>query len=100
MSKLTIAGIASWLISGIILGFQTISTLMDPSATSLQKQKFALKGLSIATIVDPQYLEWIDRISWTSVQSAVTYIVDMPLFILLFCLGIIFFVLNAFSSRL
>ncbi len=100
MSKLTIAGIASWLIGGIILGFQTISTLMDPSATSLQKQKFALKDLSIGTLVDPQYLEWIDRISWTSIQDAITYIVNLPLFILLFCIGIICFVLNAFKSRL
>ncbi len=100
MSKLTIAGIALWLASGILLGFQTISTLMDPSATSLKKQKFALKGLSLVDLIDPQYLEWIDRISWESIQMGVTYIFNMPLFILLFCIGTIFFILNAFSSRM
>ena len=100
MSKLTIAGIAAWLASGILLGFQTISTLMDPSATSLKKQKFVLKGLTLADLIDPQYLEWIDRISWESIQIGVTYIFNMPLFILLFCIGAIFFIVNAFSSRL
>ena len=100
MSKLTIAGIASWLASGVLLGFQTISTLMDPSATSLKNQKFALKGLSLVDLIDQQYLEWIDRISWESIQIGVTYIFNMPLFILLFCVGIICFLLNAVSSKL
>jgi hypothetical protein len=100
MSKLTIAGIASWLFSGILLGFQTIQTLMDPAATSLKKQKFTLKGFAIVDLLEPKYLEWIEKISWASIQNAVTYLVNMPLFILLFCLGIIFFLLNAFKSKL
>ena len=29
MSKLTIAGVASWFIAGLLLGFQAISTLMQ-----------------------------------------------------------------------
>ena len=100
MSKLTIAGLVAFLASGIILGFQTISSLMDPSATSITKKKTAWKNLTLADSIGPEYFEWIDTISWTSIQSIADYIVDMPLYLLLLCIGILCFVINAFYSRL
>jgi hypothetical protein len=100
MSKFTIAGLVSCLASGIILGFQTISSLMDPSATSITKGKTAWKNLTLADSIGPEHFEWIDTISWTSIQSIADYIVDMPLYILLLCIGILCFVINAFTSRL
>jgi hypothetical protein len=100
MSKFTIAGLVSCLASGIILGFQTISTLMDPSAASITKGKTAWKNLTLVDSIGPEYFEWIDTISWTSIQSIADYIVDMPLYILLLCIGILCFVINAFTSRL
>ena len=100
MSKFTIAGLVSCLASGIILGFQTISTLMNPSAASITKGKTAWKNLTLADSIGPEYFEWIDTISWTSIQSIADYIVDMPLYILLLCIGILCFLINAFTSRL
>ncbi len=100
MSKFTIAGLVSCLASAIILGFQTISTLMDPSAASITKGKTAWNNLTLADSIGPEYFEWIDTISWTSIQSIANYIVDMPLYILLLCIGILCFVINAFTSRL
>lgn len=100
MSKLTIAGLVSLLASGVILGFQTISSLMDPSATSIAKGKTVWKSLSLADSIGPEYFEWIDSITWTSIQSIANYIVDMPLYLLLLCIGILCFVINAFTSRL
>ncbi len=100
MSKFTIAGLVSCLASGIILGFQTISTLMEPSAASITKGKTSWQNLTLADSIGPEYFEWIDTISWTSLQSIADYIVDMPLFILLLCIGILCFVINAFTSRL
>lgn len=100
MSKLTIAGLVSLLASGIILGFQAISSLMDPSATSIAKGKTAWKSLTLANSIGPEYFEWIDSITWTSIQSIANYIVDMQLYLLLLCIGILCFVINAFTSRL
>ena len=100
MSKLTIAGLVSLLASGIILGFQTISSLMDPSATSIAKGKTVWKSLTLADSIGPEYFEWIDSITWTSIQSIANYIVDMQLYLLLLCIGILCFVINAFTSRL
>ena len=100
MSKLTIAGLVSCLASVITLGFQAISTLMDPSASSITNEKTAWKSLTLANSIGQEYFEWINTISWTSIQSGADYIVNMPLFILLFCIGILCFLINAFTPKM
>jgi len=100
MSKFTIAGLVSCLASGIILGFQAISALMDPSGSSITKGKTAWKNLTLVDSIGQEYFEWINTISWTSIQSSADYIVNMPLYILLFCIGILCFLINAFTSKM
>ena len=93
MSKFTILGLLSWLGSALILLFQAITTLMDPA------DKITWKGLSLMKAVGKSNFTWIEKISWIYVQKAAAYIVTMPLFLLLFCVGIIFFLLNSFTSK-
>ncbi len=100
MSKFTIVGLVSCLASGIILGFQAISTLMDLSAPSITNEKTAWKNLTLVDSIGQEYFEWINTISWGGIQNIANYIVNMPLFILLFCIGILCFLINAFTSRL
>ena len=99
MSKLTIAGIVSFLISALILGFQAISTLMDPSASDLKQQQVAWKKISIVSLFGQEHLEWINTISWTTLQNFTHYVVNMPLYLLLICIGILCFILNAAVSK-
>jgi len=97
MSKYTIAGLISWFFSGLILLFQTISSLTGT------EEKMVFKVFKITTLVDvvgQEYFHWIDGISWVSIQTAVNYIVTMPLFLLLFCIGILFFLMHMFTSKL
>ncbi len=98
MSKCVILGLISWLGGLVLLGFQAIFTFMDPSATSLTT-KTVWKKISIVDIIDIKYFDWINSISWVSIQNAANYIITMPLFILLFCLGILFFIINAFMPK-
>lgn len=88
MSKFTLAGIASWLGGLLLLGFQSISTLMTVEGK--------WKQLDIVDVVAPQYLSWIDDISYEMIAKALDYIVNMPIFVVLFCLGTLFFIINAF----
>ena len=88
MSKFTLAGIVSWLGGLLLLGFQSISSLMSV------EEKW--KQLNIVDVVDPQYLSWMDDISSEMIAKAVDYVVNMPLFVLFFCLGTLFFIINAF----
>ena len=68
-------------ISGlVVVGFQAISSMMNPG-------EIVWKSLNIASIVDVEHLKWIDSISWYSIQKIIKYIVTMPLYILLLCLG-------------
>jgi hypothetical protein len=86
------AGLVSWLFSGLILLFQTISSLIGA------EEKLAFKSLSLIGVVGQEYFKWIHSIPWTWAQNAVSYIVTIPLFILLFCIGILLFLINMATS--
>lgn len=94
MSKLTIVGLAAWLGGGLILGFQAISSLMGTG------DKMVWKSLTLVEVVGKNYFAWIETISWVIIQQAVSYIVNMPLYLLLFCVGGICFAVNAFKPKL
>jgi hypothetical protein len=93
MSKYTMAGLTSWLFSGLILLFQAISSVMGT------EEKMAFKSLSLVSVVGQEHFKWIESISWASIQNLVSFLVTMPLFILLFCIGILFFLIHMATNR-
>ncbi len=88
MSKWSYLGGLCWLISGVLLLYQFIGSMM--------KENYSLKMLAIDDIVESKYLSWIDKISVDLAQQAVQYIVTMPLYLLLLVLGGIFFLFSIF----
>ena len=88
MSKLTILGVASWLIGGLLLGFQAISTLMQTG------DEYVWESLSLVDILGKDSFKWIEGISYGSIQGAASYVSTMPLYLLLFALGLLFFIIN------
>ncbi|MBU0993564.1 MAG: hypothetical protein KJ737_13795 [Proteobacteria bacterium] len=88
MSKFTLAGLLSWLGGFLLLGFQSISTLMSVEGK--------WKSMNLKDVVDAQYLTWVDGITWDMLTKMVDYVLTMPLFVLLFCVGTILFIVNAF----
>jgi hypothetical protein len=94
MSKYTIIGLISWVSSGVVLLFQTISSLTGTAET------IVFKNLTLVSVVGQGHFDWINSLSWVSVQKAANYIVTMPLYLLLFCIGILFFLIHMFSSKL
>jgi hypothetical protein len=93
MSKYTIAGLVAWLFSALLLGFQAIATFMGV------EDKMIWKSLTLVDVVGRNNFIWIERIAWAGLQNAANYIVTMPLFILLFIVGIVFFLINRFKYR-
>ncbi|MEA3279138.1 MAG: hypothetical protein U9Q38_00865 [Thermodesulfobacteriota bacterium] len=92
MSKCYIVG-GLLCIGGLLLvGFQAISSVMTPD-------EIVWKSLNLAGIVDAEYLKWIDSISWYNIQKIIKYIVTMPLYILLFCVGGLFLVIGGFVDK-
>jgi len=94
MSKYTIIGLISWVSSGVVLLFQTTSSLTGTAETMV------FKNLSLVSVFGQGHFDWINSLSWVSVQKASNYIVTMPLYLLLFCIGILFFLIHMFSSKL
>ena len=94
MSKLTIAGLVSWFIGGLLLGFQALDGLVRSQGN------LAWKKLTLMDVISKNYFEWIGGMPEGIVQSIAQYIVTMPLYLLLFCIGILFFILNALVSKL
>ena len=94
MSKLTIAGLVSWFIGGLLFGFQAIDSLIRSQGNMVWK------NLALMDVIDKSYFDWITGIPEGIVHNIAQYIVAMPLYILLFCVGILFFILNSLVSKL
>lgn len=88
MSKLTIVGILSWIVSVVLLGFQAISVAMG--------REEGWDNISLVDALGEAQFAWVDGIGMAFIQKPVLYLVGMPLFLLLFCLGLLFFIINTF----
>ncbi len=93
MSLFKIAGWVSWFSGILLLVFQTISSFMRV------EEGFAWKNISLGQIFEEDYFSSLDRIPWENVQGAAYYVVNMPLYLLLFCVGLLCFLLNGFLSK-
>ncbi len=90
MNKLTILGLLLWIVSGVLVGFQALSTLMQTG------NSYQWNNLSMGDVIDAQYLSWVDTISFHYLQQAIEYIINMPMFLLFIALGVICFIINGF----
>ena len=94
MSKLTIAGLVSWFIGGLLFGFQAIEALVGSGGNMVWK------NLILMDVIGKSHFDWIVGMPEGIVHNIAQYVVTMPLYILLFCVGILFFILNSLVSKL
>ena len=93
MSKYTVAGLVSWLFSGLLLGFQAIAVFMK------MEDKMVWKSLTLVDFLDEGHLSWLDGIFRGTLHTVIQFIVTMPLYLLLFFTGILFFIMNQLTTR-
>ena len=94
MSKFTIAGIASWFFGGLLFAFQAIEALVRSGGD------FAWKKMTLVDVLGKSQFSWVNGMSEGTIHNIVQYIIAMPLYLLLFCVGILFFILGRFTSKL
>jgi hypothetical protein len=94
MSKFTIAGLLSWFISGLLLGYQALSGFVKSGGSMVWK------NIRLLDIVGKSRLNWIEGISSGSLHLIVQYIVSTQLYVLLFFAGIFFFIVGRLTSKL
>jgi hypothetical protein len=90
MNKATLLGLVCWIGSLLLLLFQSVSSVMGEGEH--------WENLALVDLLPASAFEWIDTISTGFLYDAADYLVTMPLFILLFAIGIIFFIINAFMK--
>jgi hypothetical protein len=76
MSKFYTIGSLALLGGLIVLLFQTISSIMVPGAV-------VWKSVTLVSILDPLYLNWIDTISWSDMKQFMEYFLSTPVYLLL-----------------
>ena len=91
MTKFSIIGIISLIGGGLLVGFQALSVLMGTDGK--------WKSMKLITVFDKKYFEWIDNASFFGLERIPEYIVNMRLFILLLCVGVLFFALDYFFGK-
>ncbi len=94
MSKFTIAGLMSWFISVLLLGYQALAGFVKSGGTIIWK------SITLMDVVDKSRLNWIEGISQGSLHFILQYIVTMELYILLFFVGILFFIIGRLTSKI
>jgi hypothetical protein len=88
MNKVTILGVLCWLGALLLLIFQSVSSVMGEGET--------WNNLALVDFAPASAFSWIDDISTQFLYETFDYLVTMPVFILLFAVGIVLFIINAF----
>ena len=94
MSKFTIAGLVSWFIGGLILAFQAIGGLVNTGGDMVWR------NMTLLDVINKNHFSWVNGMSEGAIQNIVQYIIAMPLYLLLFCIGILFLILGRLTSKL
>ena len=94
MSKLTIAGLVSWFIGGLLFGFQVLQGLVSTGGD------MQWKNLMLTDVIGQSHFDWIAGMPDGIFHNFTQYLVTMPLYLLLFCIGILFLILGRLTSKL
>lgn len=76
---------------GLLLGFQALSTVVGT--------KGAWKSLTLVDIAGEENFAWLGKSTLFGLAGIVESLVTMPLFILLFCIGGLFLILDYFFGH-
>ena len=86
MTKFSLLGVLACVGGGVLLGFQALTLFMGKEGR--------YTSLKLTEVLDEKYFTWIHNSSFYGLESIPEFIIRMPLFVLLFCLGGLFFVLG------
>lgn len=77
----------------------SILVLLLQSIASLTSVDMTWQRLRFGDIVDPAYCGWVKGITFFNVNAAITYILNLPLYLVLLCLTVVFFVISGIYEK-
>ena len=88
MNKFTMVGLGAWLVSIVIVGFQGITSLMTEGVGDWGAPPGGWSKMAIVDLVGDERLYWAADYDW------LVYVFTMPLYILLFAVGLLFIIMG------
>lgn len=91
MTKGSISGILFIVIGGVMLLFQKISGLMGDGGE--------WDAICLVDLFDPSAFDWIDGMTFLSINHLLDTIVLAPLYVLFFCVGAVLLIISGFKKN-
>jgi len=91
MSKFSFTAFMFLIGSILLIGFQSIAKLMGTNG--------GWNHFSLIQLFGKKYFAWINDISLFGLEDALMYIATMPLFVFLFCVSVLFFIIDKLYSK-
>ena len=96
MSRLTKLGLIFLLAGVVVLGYQSVSTLMGVNRMA---DNLVWEKLSLADVFDGLDSESLEDISFFGMRDILQILAEAPLFLWMFGLAFLCFVINAFAPK-
>jgi len=84
---------------GFLALFGSILIFLLQSIVSLTSKDFAWKKLRFVDVLDPKYYGWMNDITILNFNTYSDYVINMPLYALLFCLTVLFFIMSGLFEK-
>ena len=84
---------------GFLAMFGSILVFLLQSIVSLTSEDFAWRQLRFVDVLDPQYYSWMNDITLFNFNAYSDYVLNMPLYAVLFCLMILFFLMSSLFEK-
>lgn len=96
MKKINVAGIAATISGGILWGYVELSNFMGKSAnlTSYAKQDDVKSHNSLYETLPEGNFDWLESITWEPLHDSLSYVANMPLWLLLLIIGVLLLIIG------
>jgi len=91
MTKFSLLGVLAFIGGGVLIGFQILTAMIG------KEGRYA--SLKLTDMLDKKYFEWIGNSSFYGLEAVPEFIVGLPLFVLLFGLGVLFYIMHYLLGR-
>ena len=91
MSKLTVFSLILIGAGLLLLGFQSLQSLMG---TEIVWKEITLKGL-----MQPDHVQWVESLSWATIRRGAVYVLTAPLYAVLLVTGGVLLIASGFVGK-
>ena len=84
---------------GFLAMFGSILVFLLQSIISLTSKDLAWKQLRFVDVLDPKYYGWMHDITILNFNTYSDYVLNMPLYAVLFCLTVLFFLMSGLFEK-